>query len=205
MYGSAIKKLRLKNKITQVELANVLNVKQSTIAMWETDKREPDLETIKKISSIFNVTPNDMLGVFHVVQEQKRSAIRIPVLGKIPAGVPIDAIEDIIDFEEVPAHWGKGGKEYFALQLDGDSMYPKYINGDVVIFQKADDCDSGIDCAVIVNGFEATFKKLIKQPNGIVLQPLNTSMYESTFYSNVEVEELPLRVIGIAKEIRRRI
>ena len=72
----------------------------------------------------------------------------------------MDAIEDIQDWEEVPASWGSGGREYFGLRVKGDSMYPKYLEGDTVILRKQPTCDSGDDCAVLVNGDAATLKQV---------------------------------------------
>lgn len=83
-------------------------------------------------------------------------------------------------------------------------MYPFYNTGDTVIFQKTNDCESGSHCAVMVNGNDATFKKVIKNEAGITLVPLNED-YEPVFYSNKQIKELPVRVIGVAKEIRRKL
>lgn len=83
-------------------------------------------------------------------------------------------------------------------------MYPFYNTGDTVIFQKTNDCESGSHCAVMVNGNDVTFKKVIKNEAGITLVPLNED-YEPVFYSNKQIKELPVRVIGVAKEIRRKL
>ncbi len=119
-------------------------------------------------------------------------------------GIPIEAIEDIIDYEEIPQNWLTGDKEYFALKIKGNSMYPFYNDGDIVIFQKVSDCESGSHCAVMVNGNDAVFKKVIKSEVGIILQPLNED-YEPTLYSNKQIKELPVTIIGVAKEIRRKL
>ena len=84
-------------------------------------------------------------------------------------------------------------------------MAPQYQTGDVVIFEKTNDCESGSHCAVMINGDDVTFKKLIKSEAGIILQPLNTDEFEPVFYSNKQIKELPVRVIGVAKEIRRKL
>lgn len=217
-----LKELRKARGISQQKLATHLNVARSTVAMWETGASAPDYEALDKIADFFDVTTDYILGRTddpHVIQESvdfletvsarvrlttTKIGIRIPVLGRIPAGIPIEAVEDILDYEEIPDDWGRGGKEYFALKIKGDSMYPKYLEDDVVIFLRADDCDSGAECAVIINGEDATFKKVIKQTNGVMLQPLNSG-YEPMYFTFAEVENLPVRVLGIAKEIRRKI
>ena len=83
-------------------------------------------------------------------------------------------------------------------------MYPFYNEGDVVIFLKTNDCESGQHCAVMVNSNDVTFKKVIKNEVGVILQPLNEE-YEPILYSNKQIKELPLNIIGVAKEIRRKL
>ena len=138
--------------------------------------------------------------------ELTKNVVRIPVLGRIPAGVPIEAIEDIIGYEEIPKEWLKGGNEYFALVLDGDSMEPKYQDKDIGIFLKASDCESGQDCCIKINGFDATFKRVKKQENGIMVMPLNennSTGFSTTFYTNDEIINKPVEIIGVIKQIRR--
>ena len=117
----------------------------------------------------------------------------------------MDAIEDILDWEEVPASWGSGGREYFGLRVKGDSMYPKYLEGDTVILRKQPTCDSGDDCAVLVNGDAATLKQVILREDGAVeLRPANPA-YPPRTYSPAEIESLPVQVIGVVVELRRKI
>ena len=66
------------------------------------------------------------------------------MLGHIPAGIPVEAIEDVLDYEEAPLDWTTGGREYFALKIKGDSMSPNYIDGDTVIFLVAEDFPLGL-------------------------------------------------------------
>lgn len=120
-------------------------------------------------------------------------------------GIPIEAIEDITDFEEIPAVWLNGDKQFFGLTIKGNSMAPVYQTGDTVIFERANDCESGSHCAVMVNGDDVTFKKVIKTEAGVILKPLNEDEFEPKFYSNKEIKELPLRIVGVAKEIRRKL
>jgi len=199
-----ISELRKKMSLNQTELANKIGVSQSTLSYWERGDFEPDHESLINLADIFDVSIDYLLGRVSMPFNVSNKGIPIPVLGRIPAGIPIEAIEDIIDYEEVPADWIIGGKEYFALKVKGDSMFPKYLDGDTVIFLKTDSCDSGTECAVIVNGTDATFKKVIKKDSGIVLQPLNGTAFDPVLYTNEEVLSLPVSVIGIAKELRRK-
>lgn len=134
----------------------------------------------------------------------ERSVVQIKVYGTIPAGVPVEAVEDIIDTEEIPASWLSGDREYFALQVHGDSMYPQYLEGDVVIFLKTDTCETGDDCVVYVNGQDATLKRIKRYEDGsLSLCPLNTSYSPCTFTAK-QVQELPITIGGVAVELRRK-
>lgn len=134
----------------------------------------------------------------------ERSVVQIKVYGTIPAGIPVEAVEDIIDTEEIPASWLCGDREYFALQVHGDSMYPQYLEGDVVIFLKTDTCETGDDCVVYVNGQDATLKRIKRYEDGsLSLCPLNTSYSPCTFTAK-QVQELPVTIGGVAVELRRK-
>lgn len=134
----------------------------------------------------------------------ERSVVQIKVYGTIPAGIPVEAIEDTIDTEEIPASWLSGDREYFALQVHGDSMYPQYLEGDVVIFLKTDTCETGDDCVVYVNGQDATLKRIKRYEDGsLSLCPLNTSYSPCTFTAK-QVQELPVTIGGVAVELRRK-
>ena len=203
MFGNNLKTARTSRKLSQAALARMLCVSQQTIGSWEVNRTSPPPDMIARIAKVLGVSTNFLLGADSGTPGGQ--VLRIPVLGSIPAGIPIEAIEDVLDYEEAPLDWSAGGREYFALKIKGDSMSPDYMDGDVVIFLAADDCQSGDDCAVIINGDDATFKKVIKHMDGVMLQPMNTTAYVPTFYSNAEISHLPVRVIGIAEEIRRKL
>lgn len=136
--------------------------------------------------------------------------IQIPVLGTIKAGTAIEAQQDIIEYIDIPKEWTKGNKNFYGLQINGDSMYPKYEEKDIVIFEQTE--DYGIankkDCAVMVNGYDATFKNVTISEDGITLVPLNlnnSDNYQPTFYNKEQIEKLPVKIVGIAREKRTRL
>ena len=176
------------------KLAEMLGIKsKSTIYRYMNAEMAPKLTTVKYASEIFNVNPLWLMGYDvdkHIAKMKSNSAV-VFVYGSIPAGVPMECIEDIIDTEEIPADMLRGGKQYFGLKVKGNSMEPDYLDEDTLILEKADDCESGDDCVVMVNG------------NGIILQPLN-SEYAPLVFTNEQIENLPVKVIGIVEEIRRK-
>ena len=134
---------------------------------------------------------------------QNNNSAIVFVYGTIPAGIPMECIEDIIDTEEISADMLKGGKQYFGLCVKGDSMFPEYLDGDTLIIEKVEDCENGQDCIIMVNGSDGTFKRVFKNENGIILQPLNPT-FSPMVYSNEDIEKLPIRIIGRVVELRRK-
>ena len=196
MFREQLKLLRNQKHLSQAQLAKEIGVSSSTIAMWESGEREPkNYETLEIIADFFNVNMELLLtGTI--------APTRIPVLGKVVAGIPLGAIEDIIDYEEIPHSMAKSG-DYFALQIKGDSMEPRIKEGDVVIVRKQPDVESGEVAIVLVNGDEATIKKVQKFNGGINLVPSNPA-YEVKTYSNDDIESLPVSIIGKVVELRAK-
>lgn len=198
-----IKALRNKKGIKQIELAAAVNVSQAALSGYETGKYEADLETYKRIASYFGVSLGYLLGE-DSPDDKREDYIRIPVLGRVAAGIPIDAIEEIIDWEDISADMAAGGAEYFGLQIKGDSMEPKISDGDIVIVRKQPDVDSGEIAVVLVNGDDATVKRVKKSAAGITLIS-NNPAYDPMFYSNEDIEKMPVAILGRVVELRAKI
>lgn len=157
--------------------------------------------TIESICKVINCNLNYIVSTEHTTKK----GFRIPVLGTIPAGIPIEAIEDILDYEEISEDMATKG-EYFALKVKGDSMIPTIKDGDIVIVKQQDDAESGKICVVMINGFDATLKEIKKDPMGLWVLPHNpSSEFKPTFFTNQEIIDTPVRIIGVAVEIRRSI
>jgi len=211
--GRFLKQLRKEKRISQVQLASMLNVTQAAVSKWECDNVPPETENMRKLAAILGVSVDELLRgeratpvheIHYVPSDRSKRFIRIPVLGRIPAGIPIEAIEDVEDWEDFPVSDTIQGRRYFGLRIKGDSMEPEYRDGDVIIIQQQEDCRSGDDCAVMVNGDDATFKRVRLQDNGLTLQPLNNK-YEPRFFTARQVQELPVRILGVVVEIRRKV
>lgn len=129
-----------------------------------------------------------------------RISKKIPVLGRVAAGIPIEANEEIIDYLEISGEMALNG-DYFGLVIDGDSMEPRLRKGDIAIVRQQDDADDGDIIIALVNGYDATCKKLKKYPDGIALVSLNP-MYDPMYFSRTEMEETPVRIIGKVVEFR---
>lgn len=179
------------------------------------------VETLKKIANAMNMTINDLLIRSGDVKIEELNfdnaklemisseSTKIPVLGVIKAGIPIEAQQDILEYIEVPKSWLRGGKKFYGLRVSGDSMFPKYQDNDIVIFEDSRTYEpimaNNKDCAVMVNGNDATFKKVQLTQEGITLIPYNTGAYDIKMYSKKDIQEKPIKIIGIAKEKRTKI
>lgn len=203
-FGAKLKKCRKDSSLSQKEFGQKIGVAESTVSLYESNKRFPDADTLKKISALFEVSLDYLLGNEPAKAAQPKTTgrgVRIPVLGRVVAGIPIEAVEEILDYEEITPELAASG-EFFALKIRGHSMEPRMMEGDVVIVRRQDDVDSGDVAIVLVNGDEATVKRVKKQPEGITLIATNISVYEPHFYSNKEIAELPVRILGRVVELR---
>ncbi len=205
-----LKRLMEANNISRYDLAKELDVNYSSISDWLNGYYYPRMDTIGRIADVFKVDKAALIEDIDRHPEKFLESIsrkvRIPVLGSIPAGVPFEMIsnEDAIDSEEIPAEWLKGGKEYFALKLSGDSMMTEYNDGDVVVFLKTPECSaSGQDCCVRIGMDEATFKRVSYTQDGLKLTPLNkknSSGFKEHTYTWDEVQNIPIAILGTVKK-----
>ena len=203
MSANRIAALRKKAGMSQSELAKILSVAQNTLSQYETGKRDIDSNMISRIAQFFHVSMEYLLGQEDLHDSTHTSkSVKIPILGKVQAGLPIEAIENIIDYEEIPEEQARTG-EFFGLQITGDSMAPQILEGDIVIVRKQSVVDNGDTAIILINGNEATVKKFYKKANGITLMPANPQ-YDPLIFSEKEVMELPVVVIGKVVELRRK-
>ena len=163
------------------------------------------------IAVYFDITIADLIGLDlseeYLKQYQDDRTSMIPVLGTIKAGQPIEAQNNILEYIDMPIKAFQGGRKYFALKISGDSMFPKYQENDIVIFEQTNDLEkvNNKDCAVLVNSDDATFKNVSILEDGVVLSPLNTLSYQPKFYSKDQVANLPVIVLGVAVEKRTKL
>lgn len=194
-------KLMDRECITQEDIAKITGVSQQSVSNWVSAKLMPRMGSVEKIADYFNILKSDLLEEQNITL--KKEGIKIPILGKVIAGVPITAVEEILGYEEISEQMAKAG-DYFALQIKGTSMEPKMSEGDIVIVKQQNAVENGQIAIVLVNGDEATVKKVFIRETGIELVAFNSFAYEPHFYSFKEVEELPVKIIGRVVELRAK-
>lgn len=195
--GSQIRKRREELGMSQDELAKKVGYSsRSSINKIEKEINDVPQSKILEFAKILGTTVDYLLNI----EEQPT---RIPVLGTVKAGIPITAIQEILDYEEISSEMARCG-EYFALRIKGDSMEPRMHEGDVVIVKQQSTVDSGQIAIVLVNGDEATVKKVRFRNNGIELIAFNSYAYEPHFYSAEDIQRLPVEIIGRVVELRAK-
>lgn len=194
-----IKKLREEFGYTQQDLANKLNGSKSVIGLYENEMRKPSLEILVKLSEIFNCSIDYILCKTDI-KNAVINVARIPILGTVKAGYDWLAEENVVDYitlkENLP-----NINEYYALKITGDSMLPLLSEGDIVIVHDQDDVESGQTAVVLINGEEATVKKLIKTNEGIELHAMNP-YYPVKKFTFEEMKSIPVKIIGRVKEAK---
>ena len=196
--------MKLRN-LRQTDLCQRTGITKGAMSSYISGRYVPKQNNIYLIAKALNVSEAWLMGSNVPIErtlDKCNCKTRIPVLGSVPAGIPIEAIQDIVDYEEIDADTAAKG-EYFALKIKGDSMEPRICEGDVVIVRKQDDVESGDIAIVMVNGNDATIKRLLKYQDGIRLMPSNPS-YDPIYFTNQEIENKPVRIIGKVVENRQK-
>lgn len=218
--GEIIKKYRTEHKISQRAFASRTSLSPSYIntleKIYNPKTNKPysvTTDVAKEIANAMNLSIEELLNKLDKNQEFNINSTRIdelgnpvtsiPILGVVKAGYNYLAQENVIGTIDVEKSLVGNGEDYFALEIKGDSMFPVLIENDIVLIKKQDDFDNGDIVVALINGDEATIKKGKKSDAGIFLQPLNTS-YEPLIFTYDEMETIPVKIIGVVKQLKRK-
>lgn len=199
IFSNNLKKYMNMVGVNQNDIAKITGVSQQSVSNWINRKQIPRMGIIERLADYFGILKSDLLED----KDDVSNGIKIPILGTVIAGIPVTAVEDIIGYEEISEKMARCG-DYFALKIKGDSMEPKMSKGDIVIVKQQNTVENGQIAIVLVNGDEATVKKVRFRDNGIELIAFNSYVYEPHFYSAKEIEELPVKIIGRVVELRAK-
>lgn len=185
---------------SQADLSRDLGYPATTVSEWFNALNYPRIDRIERMADYFGIEKSDLIEDHSMPQIK---CVRIPVLGKVQAGIPVEAIQDIVDYEEISEDLSQTG-EFFALKVRGESMEPKFTHGDVVIVRKQSNVESGQIGIVVVNGQDAAIKRIVRHDQGgISLISLNPS-YSPLYFTNAEIQSLPVEIIGRVVELRAK-
>ena len=215
--GTYLKELRKSKNLSLRKVDELTDITYSHLNMIENGIRRVTPALLKNLATLYNVDYLDLYekaGYIDLIEDDKKNKIdskpkgvKVPVLGYIKAGIPISAIEEIIDYEEIPETLARKG-QFFALTVKGDSMAPDIKEGDIAILLVQSNVENGEIGAIIFNGDnEATLKRIYKDETGITLipdNPNNQDGFKPTHYTNKEIEEIPITIAGKLMEIRKK-
>ena len=160
--SNVLKDRRIELGLTLKDVADYVGVSEGTVSRWESGNiANMKRSRINKLAEVLQISPLSLIGISPSSSPSSSKGVRIPVLGDVAAGLPIEAVENIVDYEEIDQAMAASG-EHFGLRLKGDSMEPRMKDGDVVIVRKQEDVKSGDVAVVLVNGDSATVKRIKK-------------------------------------------
>ena len=189
-----------KNNIRSIDICGTLKIPMPTFSDWINAKTYPRIDKIELMANYFGIEKSNLV---EENSKKNRKGITINVLGRVAAGIPIEAVENIIDTEEISEDLSRTG-DFFGLQIHGDSMEPRMYEGDVVIVRQQEDAETGDIVIALINGNDATCKRLTKYSGGIALTSLNPK-YDPMMFSNEEIISKPVKIIGKVVELRGKL
>lgn len=204
--GERIKQLRKKHNLTQEELGAKIGVKKAAIQKYE----KGTVKNIKRDSLIalakyLDTTPEYLLGwedtPSNALLTDESEFVMIPIIGRVAAGLSCFAETNITDYEPVQKNNITSGEQYAFLRVVGDSMYPMFMEGDLVLVRCQTSVDSGSYAVVTIDGEDGVVKKIVYGSDFIELQSINP-MYPPRRFEGEEV--MRIRVFGLVKEIKRK-
>lgn len=196
--------LRIKN-MKSVELHEKTGISESLLSKYLSGSAVARQKKLTLLADALNVNEVWLMGYDVPMNRElnptplsELNQTEIPVLGKVKAGYDYLAQENIIDHIAFKVD-GKDIKNYYGLYVTGDSMEPLFDDGDTVIVHKQDDFENGDYCVVLINGDEATVKRVYKGNTGIELKAVNP-YYPPKIFTKEEIRDLPVKVIGVVEK-----
>ncbi len=216
-----IKKRRLELGLTLKDVALELGVAESTVLRYERkDIQNMGIDKIVQLAKVLKCSPADLLGwnpnqiaaevdsMIDISEDDDHDCwddgseekVKIKLLKSLPAGIPIDAITDVIGNEEIPAAWLADGQHYFALRVTDVSMYPRYLDGDILIVRITPNCRSGSDALVYANGAAAILRQIHHHDDGsLTLIAYNPEYAPKTYPAGAT----DVAILGVVVQMRR--
>ncbi|MEC6747366.1 S24 family peptidase [Marinilactibacillus sp. XAAS-LB27] len=200
IFSNNLNKYISQKGVTVADVARETGIAYQTVSDWRNGKAMARGGGLQRLADYFDVNISDLTADKPRNIMPITELVRIPILGTIACGDPIDAIENVTEYRSVPKDYLPTG-ELFFLEAQGDSMEPKISNGSYVLCRKQEDVESGEIAAVLVNGDqETTLKKVIKQGETILLQALNEA-YAPYIITN----DNPARIVGKALRVENEL
>ncbi len=205
--GERIRQLRKEHGMTQEDLGNLLGIQKAAVNKYESGRvQNIKRATLIKLAEILETTPEDLIGWN---SDMPRNAeplgeydmVSVPIIGRVAAGLSCIAENDIIGYENVMRAELTPNEQYAFLRVQGDSMYPIFIEGDLVLIRIQPSVDSGSYAVVTIDDADGVIKRVVYGKSFIELQSVNP-MYAPRRFEGADVQRI--RVFGLVKEIKRK-
>lgn len=218
LFAQRLSELIKNSNYILADMEDAVGKKAATISRYASGEiKGVKRDTIVKLANFFGVSPAWLAGLSNEKYSSSKldkfgnSVVSIPLLGSVRAGYDYLAEENWEGTKEIKEELAKTG-EFFALRIKGDSMFETLWENDIVAVKKQDYANDGDLAVVLINGDEATVKKIKILDNGIKLIPLNRRInpetqepfYEDMFFSKEDIETKPVKIVGIVKQIIER-
>ena len=201
-----IKKFMAKKNISRMELCKALGFNYSTLADWLHARKYPRIDKIEMMANYFGVSKADLVEQDSDLQTKRittMDVVKIPLLGRVVAGDPQEAIQEADEFLYIPAMGHKRSEDYFALRVCGESMEPNLLDGDIAIVHIQPEIDSGQIAVVLIDNQDSTVKRVFISQDGITLVADNPAVFQPRFFSNDDCLTMPVRILGRVVSIQR--
>ncbi len=203
-----IRRRREELGISQEELANMLGYKsRSSINKIEKGINDIPQSKIVEFARALRITPEELMG-WKLPNDQGKplaplDVIKIPLLGRVVAGDPREAIQEADEFMYIPSMDHRRSEDYFALRVCGESMEPNLMDGDIAIVRIQPDVESGQVAVVLIDNQDSTVKRVFKSQDGITLVADNPAVFQPHFFTNDDCLSLPVKILGRVVSIQR--
>ncbi|CQD34437.1 S24 family peptidase [Staphylococcus capitis subsp. urealyticus] len=190
-----IKSRRKELNLTLEQVGDLVGVGKSTVRKWETgDIENMKRDKIVKLAKALRVSPSYIMGIEEEQPQLETLPVKkIPVVSKISAGLPIYSEENLIDYIYFATNKLNSDKEEFGLKVSGDSMDKIFQDGDIVVVEKDSVVENGQLGVVMINGYNATVKRIRYNGDQIILIPESNN---SNHYPQVYGKDDEVKVIG---------
>ena len=187
------------------DLADFVGVSANTVTSWCAGQKIPRMDKLDMICNFFHVERSDLLQLKTEAQQNLSTmdVIKIPLLGRVVAGDPQEAIQEADEFLYIPAMGHKRSEDYFALRVCGESMEPNLLDGDIAIVHIQPEIDSGQIAVVLIDNQDSTVKRVFISQDGITLVADNPAVFQPRFFSNDDCLTMPVRILGRVVSIQR--
>ena len=208
--SSVLKRRRKELGLTLAQIADMMGVSEATVQRWESGNiKSVRYDKIDKLAQVLKVEPSEIIGWNTSRQEDDKlnkfgadiidlsNMKRIPILGRIRAGMPIYAAENIEGYTLTDLN---GGAEYFGLRVTGDSMNAARIHeGDIVIVRRQDIVENGQIAVVLIDGQDATLKRFNRDGNIVTLVPQSTNPKNKALTYNLKNSSV--KILGLVVRV----